>query len=256
MDYNQNIQIHNKQFKFKRFKKYTIGKLYSFLPYHCVNISIIKNKRLMETFLEVEFFTMKVKTRLISHQQMITSIIKIDENHIATGSWDMNIKIWNVSKRFCLGTLRGHSNVVLCLVKIDKELIASGSGDLFSINSSSGDFSIKIWNIGFEACLNTLNGHNDQVISLFKLDVGIIVSGSYDTSIKIWDIEQGICLKTFYWQLEYYIKCLIKLDTNTIIGGSDNETIKIWNLPEGECKQKLIGHSQPIKCLTKLSNNK
>ena len=46
-------------------------------------------------------------------------LVKINENTIASASWDETIKIWDIITGNCLKTLEGHSGWVNFLVKIN-----------------------------------------------------------------------------------------------------------------------------------------
>jgi WD40 repeat protein len=50
-----------------------------------------------------------------------------------------------------------------------------------------GDGSIKLWEIINKTILTTLNGHNDEIISLrFSPDRCLLASGSGDSKIILW----------------------------------------------------------------------
>lgn len=50
---------------------------------------------------------------------------------------------------------------------------------------------------GWSACLQTLEGHSDLVISVaFSHDSTRLASASWDRTVKIWDASSGICLQT------------------------------------------------------------
>lgn len=109
-------------------------------------------------------------------------------------------------------TLNGHTNIVRSVFAINNIII------------SSGDHSIKIWDINTAKCINTLNSHTDTVYSVFAIN-NIIISGSYDNSIKIWDIKSGEYINTLDGHTKtVWSVCSVK---NKIISGSSNNTIKI-----------------------------
>lgn len=52
--------------------------------------------------------------------------------------------------------------------------------------------------VGWNACLQTLEGHGNSVQSVaFSPDGQRLASGSYDSTIKLWDPASGQCLQTF-----------------------------------------------------------
>ncbi len=82
---------------------------------------------------------------LIGHNFYVTTIIKLNEFTIASGSMDNSIKIWDVPSGTCTKTLTGHSDCVNTLIKLNEFTIASGSGDN----------SIKIWDVISGKCTKT-----------------------------------------------------------------------------------------------------
>ena len=52
--------------------------------------------------------------------------------------------------------------------------------------SGSFDKTIKIWDIYNFSCVHTINGHNDLILVLLRINNGLIVSCSNDNEIKIW----------------------------------------------------------------------
>ena len=62
--------------------------------------------------------------------------------------------------------------------------------------SSSGDYTIKIWNTDNATLIRTLTGHSDAVTSLVFLPNGYLASGSWDNTIKIWNVSIGSLFQT------------------------------------------------------------
>ena len=79
----------------------------------------------------------EVKLIVTSHTDTIFTIIKLNNNQVATGSLDSTIKIWNISDWTNTKTLTGHTGTVYILLKLNENEIASGSLDK----------TIKIWNL-------------------------------------------------------------------------------------------------------------
>ena len=88
------------------------------------------------------------------HESSITSLLKVNENCLASGSENDTIKIWSFIDGQLVHTLQGHNGSVLALEAIDgKSLIASGSFDR----------TIKIWNINSGSLVHTFEKHTDKV---------------------------------------------------------------------------------------------
>eukprot|EP01102_Stenamoeba_stenopodia_P017658 TRINITY_DN6369_c0_g1_i1.p1 TRINITY_DN6369_c0_g1~~TRINITY_DN6369_c0_g1_i1.p1 ORF type:complete len:260 (-),score=47.66 TRINITY_DN6369_c0_g1_i1:566-1345(-) len=61
----------------------------------------------------------------------VVSIVKLNEETIATGSFDCTVKVWQVETGECIQTLRGHFDSVRTLAKTTDGAILSGSRDTF-----------------------------------------------------------------------------------------------------------------------------
>ena len=90
---------------------------------------------------------------LEGHSDGVTSVVfSADGQHLASGSDDNTIKIWDRATGVCLQTLEGHGDGVTSVVfSADSQHLASGSRDK----------TIKIWDYAIGDCLQTLEGHSD-----------------------------------------------------------------------------------------------
>ena len=86
-------------------------------------------------------------------------------------------QIWDSSSFAAKYILRGHKRGVwdIAFSPIEKLLV-----------SSSGDATLKIWNLADGSCLNTLEGHNGSVLKVNWLCFGLeIVSGKLDNIFNL-----------------------------------------------------------------------
>jgi WD40 repeat protein len=77
----------------------------------------------------------------------------LENNRMATGSFDKKIKIWDLNAEKCVLTLEGHSSFVNSLVMISNEIIAS----------CSSDKTIRLWNLIDGTCIKTIEGHTESI---------------------------------------------------------------------------------------------
>ena len=161
----------------------------------------------------------------------ILSLILLQKNYnyLCSGSADLTIRIWDWENNICLHVLKGHEKWVKCLLELDNGIIVTGSDDksiklwkdqiniktieehknsvraLCLINSKyfasgSFDYTIKIWEINSWVCVQTLIGHNSNIICVIPLKYNnrkenmnnsknptLIASCSNDKSLKIWE---------------------------------------------------------------------
>jgi len=277
---------------FNRFKKKTFILLLSLInkkEEHLEKLDQIRNKKLFQCILKLNLNDQLVQKTIDQDSGCITCMVKLDNNIIATGSWDRDIKIWNliVINYNCIMTLTGHKNSVKCIIKISYRHIASGSEDS----------SIRIWDYSNGTCLKYMieeNKYMYHVTSLMKLSTTKLMSGSTDNTIKIWDLVKGQCLKIhsshtkpviciiklnnhqlitgsedsiklldlqsgkFYKTIidKVALVAISKLNENQIASGTNNYSIKIWDFPLGICVKNLVGHKNYISSIVQLSKSR
>ena len=73
--------------------------------------------------------------KLFGHSDIISCLVKIDNDTIVSASLDNTMKLWNLLVSKCLLTFKSNSKPIHCLLKLNKNQIASGSQDN----------SIKVW---------------------------------------------------------------------------------------------------------------
>ncbi|KAJ5042653.1 beta transducin-like protein-like protein HET-E4s, partial [Bipolaris maydis] len=106
---------------------------------------------------------------------------------------------------------------------------------------------------GWSACLQTLEGHGNDVTSIaFSHDSTWLASASRDSTVKIWDASSGTCLQT----LEGHGNCVNSVafshDSTWLASASLDWTVKIWDASSGTgtCLQTLEGHSSGVISVT------
>ena len=168
-----------------------------------------------------DYYNKICKTTLKGHVDCILSLIMLKNNYLCSGSADLTIRIWDWEDCSCISILKGHEKWVKCLLELENQIIVSGSDDktiklwknninietleghtnsirsICQINeklfaSGSFDCTIKIWEINSWKCVQTLYGHESNIICLISLNEHssnnyIIASCSNDKTIKIWE---------------------------------------------------------------------
>ncbi|KAK7243656.1 hypothetical protein RIF29_38464 [Crotalaria pallida] len=102
---------------------------------------------------------------------------------LASGSDDCSVKLWSISERNSLGTIRNVANV--CCVQFSaysSHLLAFGSVD-------SSTYCYDLRNLRSPWCV--LAGHRKAVSYVKFLDSETLVSASTDNTLKIWDLNKA-----------------------------------------------------------------
>ncbi|KAK7402308.1 hypothetical protein VNO78_14473 [Psophocarpus tetragonolobus] len=91
------------------------------------------------------------------------------------------LKIWNLDSSAPKFTLEGHQKGVNCVdyfISNDKQYLLSGSDD----------YTVKVWDCHSRNCVQTLEGHGNNVTAICALpELPIFITASEDSTVKIWD---------------------------------------------------------------------
>ena len=106
---------------------------------------------------------------------------------------------------------------------------------------------IKIFSINHDERINTLEGHEQEIISLKSISYSKLISCSYDGKIKIWSINDGICIQTLSNNDEIAFDLCITPNLDYLLVALNDATVKIWNLINNyNYVNQLIGHSDNV----------
>lgn len=145
-------------------------------------------------------------------------------------------------------TLKSHTNVVWGAIS---------SFDGQKIISSSGDKTIKVWNLTTGKLLRTLEGNSEQVLSI-AISPGdrTLVSGSYNThqSINVWNLSTGI-RRNLKGDSQQVWSVAVSPDGQSLASSNRNGSIEVWSLLEGKLRYRLLGHLDTIWSVAISPNN-
>lgn len=162
--------------------------------------------------------------------------------HVASGSMDKNILLWNTSGS-CdnYGILTGHKSAVLDL---------HWSRDSQVIYSASADMTISSWNVETGERIRRHTGHEEVIncLDVSKRGEEFMVSGSDDGSISVWDPRQKLAMDYISTKMPVTAVALAEAGNEVYSGGIDND-IKVWDLRMKKEVYKLPGHTDTVTSL-------
>jgi len=181
------------------------------------------------------------------------SLCKIDSNHIASGD-ESSIRLWDIRTRECTilednDTTNSIYPRFQALCRVDIDHIASGSTAK----------TIKLWDINYEWCTTTLEGHNRAIWNVCMQDSFHIASRGSDV-IKLWDIRIKECTATLGTDTLTQIndgstRALCPLGPFHIASGASN-AIKIWDIrTTKKCLATLKEHKYSVNTICKVNTN-
>ena len=115
------------------------------------------------------------------------------------------------------------------------------------VASSSGDKTVKVWNVKTGSLIFSFPDHSDTIYSIdISSDGRKLVSGSADQTIKIEDLDTGDLINTLNGHTGAIRSVKITSDGKKIVSGSYDTTVKIWDLKTGNLIKTLSGHTAEV----------
>lgn len=152
------------------------------------------------------------------HNQNITCLTYCDRNnHLISGSWDCQIKIWDIYNGNLIKTLSDHEKAIWCLKCVKGyKLMLSGSADT----------KIILWKDYYYK--KQFIGHKQSIRDIIILnDKRTFISCGNDNMIIKWDIINGTKLHLI-GEHDNFIYSLLYLSENCFISVGEDGIIKIW----------------------------
>ncbi|EEH59828.1 uncharacterized protein MICPUCDRAFT_10501, partial [Micromonas pusilla CCMP1545] len=208
------------------------------------------------------------------------------DTHLATGSLDHSILLWNSLSGAHMNILVGHNAAVIdicydssgkILLSLAKDLCiriwrplsgetvlvlkqccamqsARFSPDASPTVSASEDGSLVLWDTARGQGLNVLTGHKGPVLACCFIDGHpSVISGGKDQRIRVWDVSEpaGGIMKAELSGHEGQITGLAPLgEVKTMIAScSTDKTWRIWDINRKEATRSLSGHTSGLTSL-------
>jgi len=168
------------------------------------------------------------KLTLIGHSDSVRAIAGFG-NKIVSGSYDMQVRVWDLSTGQCLHRMTGHNAKVYSIV-IDRPNRHCLSGSL--------DGTVRVWNLDDGSCLWTLRGHA-ELVGLLDVNSEYMVSAGADSTLRVWSPHTGECQHVLRVSTGA-ITCF-QHDRLKILSGSEG-SLKLWDIRTGQfCRNLLTG---------------
>jgi hypothetical protein len=112
-----------------------------------------------------------------------------DDKHLATGSADRTVRVWNAATGGVIRTFQGHTGTVFSV---------AFSHDGERLASAGVDRAVKVWDSSTGQNVLTLQGHSESVAGVaFSPDDKHLATASADKTAKVWDTTSGKVILTF-----------------------------------------------------------
>lgn len=167
---------------------------------------------------------------------------------LISASRDKTAKLWlPIENGYSLRrTFKGHTKYVSCVTSMEpSEEFPSGL-----ILTGCQDGKVRGYLPDVEDPLFQLDGHTENVTSLYLSKFGTLISGSWDKTAKVWFNRK--CTMTLTGH-DLAVWCVAILPgVGLMLTGSADRTIRIWKT--GTCEHVLKGHTDAVRGLAILSS--
>ena len=195
-----------------------------------------------------------IRHQFAGHDQDIYSLdFASDGRHIASGSGDRTIRLWDIQENQCVLTLQIEDGVTTVAISPNNRFVAAGSLDK----------SVRIWDTQTGVLVERTEGeqgHKDSVYSVaFSPRGDHLVSGSLDKTIRMWKLSNmpsglgqvqtrnGECIRTFEGHKDFVLSVALTPDGNWVMSGSKDRGVQFWDPETGLAQLMLQGHKNSGK---------
>jgi len=192
----------------------------------------------------------KIRSVLQGHSMDVkhVSVVQEPSGALLTASRDKTVRMWyqhednsySVRKVY-----KGHPKYVSC-ANYQEPSEEFPSGLIFT---GCQDGKIRAFLPDVEDPLYQLDGHSENVTSLFLGKFGTLISGSWDCTAKVW--VQRKCTMTLKGHSFAIWAVAILPESGIMVTASADKSIKLWKA--GSCIKTLSGHTDAVRSIAVLS---
>ncbi|KAL1921532.1 uncharacterized protein VTP21DRAFT_11248 [Calcarisporiella thermophila] len=150
-----------------------------------------------------------------------------NDQFLATGAEDRQIRIWDIASKRVRQVLSGHEQDIYSL---------DWSRDGQRIVSGSGDRTTRVWDAETGQCLHVLTieeaGQKDAGVTSVAIspDGRLVAAGSLDKMVRVWDAQTGYPLDQLEGHKDSVYSVAFGPDGKLLVSGSLDRALRLWDL--------------------------
>jgi WD40 repeat protein/serine/threonine protein kinase len=154
-----------------------------------------------------------------------------DGKHLAVGSYDGKVRVYDPEKRELVRELEGHGK--------DRVYSVVWSPDGRYVASAGRDRRVVLWDAATWSQVRAFEGHESLVRGVaFSADSSQIASASWDRTVRVWSVQTGDQLKVLPQDDE--VLCVaFSPDGRLLASGGNDHLVRVWRLPSFELATTL-----------------
>ncbi|EMD37020.1 hypothetical protein CERSUDRAFT_155454 [Gelatoporia subvermispora B] len=207
-----------------------------------------RSDRTLADKLMEDFASAMLMSPLIEHSQPVWSVtFSNDGQHVASGSSDGTVCVWNASTGKMASNGRGQCDYSV------RSIAFSPSDKYIAIATEDTTAMLWEWRTGKPGNEDLqLRGHEDSVCSItFSRNGRWIASGAEDRSIILWDAETlGMKGQPLRGHTSPVQSVAFSHDGSQIASGSRDNTVRLWNVITGQEIRTIEGHTGSVYSVT------
>jgi len=158
-----------------------------------------------------------------------------DDKHIASGSSDSTVQVWNAADGNNVYTYP------------DAAVAVAWSPDGKRIACGGNDKAVQVWDASDGSNTFIYKGHSDAVYGVtWSPDSKRIASASIDKTVQVWDASDGSNAFIYKGHSDAVYAVAWSPDGKHIASGSNDKTVQVWNATDGSNVYTHQGHSSAI----------
>jgi WD40 repeat protein len=159
---------------------------------------------------------------LTGHQAVLRgTAFSPDGALLATASYDLTARLWDLATGRAARTLTGHEAGVY-------KVAFSPDGALLA--TASYDRTARLWDPATGRAARTLTGHEGAVLAVaFSPDDALLATASEDKTARLWDLATGQCIRTLIGHAGPVVDVAFSPDGALLATASDDKTARLWS---------------------------